>query len=282
MSRTSLICTWLLVKTLILELVFPPSRGKTTLLGFVRRAFRPIFLPDGFGRQAGKNKKKENDHRKRAPKQRRIRQRFIFSPFLATKVQRLPFWLKWLKGILEMGGSDDGAICFSLCRRCVCCFMIVMTLSTFGGCSRESEYTAQRNAEMEEHGGTFYGELTFKCEGGDSLSCSETCPGQSTFLGQGISMCESGYQHKDSVCPTNNTCTWAHDGVCDDASGVCAEGTDCEDCGTCNWYRCVSKAEVPKPTTLDKCENWTQAPLITRSPTPSPPCTMHGNEQVCR
>ena len=55
------------------------------------------------------------------------------------------------------------------------------------------------------------------------------------------------FQNPECVCPTNNTCTWAYDEVCDDASGVCAEGTDCEDCGTCNWYRCVSKAEVPKP-----------------------------------
>ena len=172
-----------------------------------------------------------------------------------------------------MWGSDDGAICFSLCGGRVCCFMIVMTLSAIGGCGggdgAEREKIRQRKAELKEHGGTCYGEFV-------------TTVHEERRRGGRYGGVNTGLQNTDCVCPLNNTCTWSHDGVCDEASGVCAEGTDCEDCGTCNWYRCVSKAEVPKPTTLDKCENWTQAPLITRSPTPSPPCTMHGNEQVCR
>ena len=169
-----------------------------------------------------------------------------------------------------MGGSDDGAICFSLCGGRVCCFMIVMTLSAIGGCGGgERVKIRQRNAELKEHGGTCYGELI-------------------VVGGKYSPDVETGVQNKDCVCPTNNTCTWSHDGVCDEASGVCAEGTDCEDCGTCNWYRCVSKAEVPKPTTLDKCENWTQAPLPTSSPTPSPTptCCLNtcafANDAVCQ
>ena len=108
----------------------------------------------------------------------------------------------------------------------------------------------KRQEKLKEHNGTCHGEYEVTIENGRIK--------------------ETGFQTRDCVCPTNNTCTWSHDGVCDEASGVCAEGTDCEDCGTCNWYRCVSKAEVPKPTTLDKCENWTQAPLPTPSPTPPP------------
>jgi len=144
-----------------------------------------------------------------------------------------------------MGGSDDGAFCFSLCGGRVCCFMIVMTLSAIGGCGGgEREKIRQRNAELKEHGGTCYGELIVK------VGCSE------------CNDVETGLQNTDCVCPTNNTCTWSHDGVCDEASGVCAEGTDCEDCGTCNWYMCVLKDEVPKPTNIgslvccnDECEH---------------------------
>ena len=94
---------------------------------------------------------------------------------------------------------------------------------------------AEHAAKMEEQGGTCYGEAQVYEKSGK-------------FEHE-----KKGYQNKGCVCPTNNTCTWAHDGVCDDVemtdTGVCAQGTDCEDCGTCNWNRCVSKADVPKPTT---------------------------------
>jgi hypothetical protein len=106
--------------------------------------------------------------------------------------------------------------------------------------------------QLKEHGGTCYGLK----HGMDDEQINRRRRQYNTF------------QNPECVCPTNNTCTWAYDEVCDDASGVCEEGTDCEDCGTCNWYRCVSKAEVPKPTTLDKCENWTQVQLPTPPPTP--------------
>ena len=134
-----------------------------------------------------------------------------------------------------------------------CCLLVVFLCSLLiSGCGGGDHH----EAKMKAHGGTCHGEAeVYETEyDGDSQYSSLV----------------HGYQSKDCVCPTNNTCTWSHDGVCDEASGVCAEGTDCEDCGTCNWYRCVSKAEVPKPTTLDKCENWTQAPLPTPSPTPPP------------
>ena len=104
-------------------------------------------------------------------------------------------------------------------------------------------------------------------------------------------ICGTGYQDSRSLCPTNNTCTWAHDGVCDDVKmnddGVCAEGTDCEDCGTCNWYMCVSKKEVPKPTTMHKCESGTRvelptpSPNVTSSPTGANICSSDSTCNVC-
>ena len=113
-----------------------------------------------------------------------------------------------------------------------------MTLTTMQNNS-EAYQLAQENAELKEHGGTCYGKQVFVMEN---------------------KYVETGFQNRDCVCPTNNTCTWAYDGVCDDVkmfdNGVCAEGTDCEDCGTCNWYRCVTKAELPKPTNqVPKCES---------------------------
>ena len=124
-----------------------------------------------------------------------------------------------------------------------------MTLSTTTA-NLEANTVQSETGELKEHGGTIYGEFVYVC----------------------TDVKKTGLQNRGAVCPTNNTCTWAYDGVCDDVkmngAGVCAEGTDCEDCGTCNWYRCVSREEVPKPTTLDKCENWTQVQLPTPPPTP--------------
>ena len=112
---------------------------------------------------------------------------------------------------------------------------------------REFNRIAKQNAELEENRGTCYGEFGYRRTKENPMHYT-------------------GLQNKDCVCPTNNTCAWSHDGVCDDVkmndNGVCAEGTDCEDCGTCNWYMCVLKDEVPKPTNIgslvccnDECEH---------------------------
>ena len=160
-----------------------------------------------------------------------------------------------------------------------CCLLVVflcsLLISGCGGMTTEEQ--------LKEHGGTCLGHRSWS-EG--------TKNNKVTYR----------YQNPDCVCPTNNTCTWAFDEVCDEmtpelqqfypnVTGNCPQGTDCEDCGTCNWYRCVSKAEVPKPTTLDKCENWTQVQLPTPSPTwvptqPRETCCLNtcpfANDAVCQ
>ena len=118
-----------------------------------------------------------------------------------------------------------------------CCLLVVflcsLLISGCGGMTTEEQ--------LKEHGGTCLGHRSWS-EG--------TKNNKVTYR----------YQNPDCVCPTNNTCTWAFDEVCDEVTpelqqfypnvtGNCPQGTDCEDCGTCNWYRCVQKAEVlgPKP-----------------------------------
>jgi len=69
-----------------------------------------------------------------------------------------------------------------------------------------------------------------------SFCCRPTC---ATFT------CPSGYIAKAGVshshpaglgrcCQvTDNSCSYAHDGKCDDQNGSCPSGTDCSDCGNC-------------------------------------------------
>ena len=143
-----------------------------------------------------------------------------------------PFWLRaeGFQGIPEaknetfMGGF-------------ACCLLVVFLCSLLiSGCGAGDHH----DAKMKEHGTTCYGEAEVYEQARTDSSLAY------------------GYQSKDCVCPTNNTCTWARDEVCDEipptlqrrnpnVTGVCAQGTDCEDCGTCNWYKCVKKEEVPKP-----------------------------------
>ena len=127
-----------------------------------------------------------------------------------------------------------------------CLFLIIMTLSTTTA-NLEANTVQSETGELKEHGGTIYGEFVY-------YECTDR------------QIKKTGLQNRGAVCPTNNTCTWAYDGVCDDVKmddkGVCAEGTDCEDCGTCNWYRCVANVELPKPGR--------PTPIPTPIPTPSP------------
>jgi hypothetical protein len=143
----------------------------------------------------------------------------------------------------------DADVCRIVCGSCICLFLFGMTIGTISS-RAEAHNIAKQNAKLEENRGTCYGEFGYKNR-------------------DGTRTINTGLQNMDCACPTNNTCTWSHDGVCDDVkmkdNGVCAEGTDCADCGTCNWHRCVHKVEVPKPTNqVPKCE-YTYATLGMRT-----------------
>ena len=90
-----------------------------------------------------------------------------------------------------------------------------------------------------------------------------------------------GTKTRTAYVPRTILFTLARDGVCDEVTtrhhqvsgtGACAQGTDCEDCGTCNWYDCVLKEEVPKPKTMYKSESTAGDVLDAgpTDPTPSP------------
>ena len=91
----------------------------------------------------------------------------------------------------------------------------------------------------------------------------------------------NGGRKKDCLCPTNNTCTWAMDGKCDDEkledNGACKSGTDCTDCGTCNDYVChprgshhsaPPRSRTHRRRTEGSVQDWPYAPTLTTTPKP--------------
>ena len=146
--------------------------------------------------------------------------------------------------------SDGGDVFACVCTLIICgSFALFATFVMPPPAEARAEAEAEEIALSNEYGGNCYGLLhviePYDCDTGGYY--------------RRLSDARIAIQKKECVCATNNTCTWAYDGVCDDvtlnANGVCAPGTDCEDCGTCNWYDCVLKEEVPKPKTMYKSES---------------------------